>query len=61
MYKGDGIKSLAVKGKALITRRTTLEQFPTRDEAILAFEKIELERIRTGGMIERFAASANLD
>jgi len=61
MYKGDGIKSLGVKDKALITRRTTLEEFRSREEAILAFEKIELERIRTGGMIERFAASANLD
>ena len=61
IYDGDGIKSLAVKDKTLITRSTTLEKFPTREAAILAFEKIELERLRTGGMIERFVAQANRD
>lgn len=61
IYKGDGITSLAVKDKALITRSATLESFPSHEAAILAFEKIELERIRTGGMIERFVAQANRD
>jgi hypothetical protein len=61
VYRNDGIKSLAVKGRTLITRGTTLETFPSREAAILAFEKIELERIRTGGMIMRFVAAANRD
>ncbi|MFN0248262.1 MAG: toxin-antitoxin system YwqK family antitoxin [Kofleriaceae bacterium] len=61
IYKRDGIKSLAVKDKSLVTRSTTLEKFSSREAAILAFEKIELERIRTGGMIERFVAQANRD
>lgn|GEM_PF-3330401 len=61
IYDGNGIKSLAVKDKTLITRSTTLEKFPSREAAILAFEKIELERLRTGGMIQRFVADANRD
>jgi hypothetical protein len=58
IYRGEGIGSLAVRGKSLVTRGTTLETFPSREAAIVAFETIEIERIRSGGMIERFVAGA---
>lgn len=60
-YKGDGISGLGVKGASLVTFKRTLETLGSREEAILAFEKIELERIRSGGMISRFTAGAHRD
>lgn len=45
----------------MITRRDTLEEFPSRNAASLTFEKIELERPRVSGMIKRFLAQANRD
>jgi hypothetical protein len=60
-YSGDGLTSVGVKDNILGTGRRFVEKFPTHAEAVIAFEKLEIERLRSGSTIQRFSAQSPED
>jgi len=57
-YNKDGLNQVGVDGTRLTLGKRTIEDFPGHADAVVAFEKIEIERFRNGSMLERLSAQA---
>jgi hypothetical protein len=57
-YKKDGLTQFGVDGARWTGRKRTIEEFPTPSDAVVAFDRLEIERFRNGSMLERLEAQA---
>jgi len=55
-YSGSGTTQLGVHDNKLTTGRRIIETLATHEDAVRAFEAIEIERMRNGSYIDRFSA-----